>query len=254
MTTYQPDHYATLGVQRDATDAEVKGGYRRMAFKSHPDRDGGNEEWFKQVNEAYETLSDASKRRSYDEANPGAGRSTASASKSGPATPSGAAPTTPPQNDNLVDRVNAIVDHWNGYLDTLENLGSLRKTANLNFQKTNADLFMQGAVWDNDLIRPQFNAHADRARTTLRTQANDTLDMAVNKFASDDRGLGPYILDVKRIVKTHAETGNMINTAGVRAAFAAIEEKLAQRQDVIQNTLDVIGGKTTDLRYKPQTL
>ncbi|AEP09750.1 J domain-containing protein [Micavibrio aeruginosavorus] len=250
MTAYQPDYYAALGVSRHASQDEIKLGYRRAAFKTHPDRDGGSETRFKLVGEAYDTLSDRAKRTAYDQNNPLAGLKTAQQN----AAPPSAQPTPEPQNDNLVDRVNAIVDHWNDYLDTLENLGSLRKTANLHFQKTHADLFMQGAVWDNDLIRPQFNAHADAARTTLRTQANETLDVAVNKFSSEDRGLGPYILDVKRVVKTHTETGNMINTAGVRAAFAAIEEKLAKRQDVIQNTLDVIGGKTTDLRYKPQTL
>jgi curved DNA-binding protein CbpA len=253
MTTSKPDYYATLGVSRHASEADIKQAYRRAAFKTHPDRDGGNEERFKVVGDAYDTLSNAEKRAAYDRDYPLAGLKTTQHNSSPPPPQPNPAPA-PPQNDNLVDRINTIVDHWNDYLDTLENLGSLRKTANLNFQKTNSDLFMHGAVWDNDLIRPQFNAHADRARTTLRTQANDMLDMAVNRFASEDRGLGPYILDVKRVVKTHTETGNMINTAGVRAAFAAIEEKLAKRQDVVQNTLDVIGGETTDLRYRPRTL
>lgn len=59
------DHYRTLGVSKNADAKEIKKKYRELARKHHPDR-GGNAETFKQINEAYEVLGDAQKRRQYD--------------------------------------------------------------------------------------------------------------------------------------------------------------------------------------------
>lgn len=64
------DYYETLGVQRNATEAELKKAYRRMAMKYHPDRNPDNadaEEHFKEAKEAYEVLSDSQKRAAYDQ-------------------------------------------------------------------------------------------------------------------------------------------------------------------------------------------
>lgn len=63
------DYYKTLGVERNATDADIKKAYRKLAFQYHPDRNQDNpdaEEKFKQVNEAYAVLSDKQKRQQYD--------------------------------------------------------------------------------------------------------------------------------------------------------------------------------------------
>ncbi len=62
------DLYATLGVQRDASQEEIKRAFRKAAMDSHPDRNKseGAEDRFKQVNAAYEVLSDPEKRRTYD--------------------------------------------------------------------------------------------------------------------------------------------------------------------------------------------
>jgi curved DNA-binding protein len=64
------DYYATLGVARTASDAEIKRAYRKLARKHHPDLNPGDkasEAKFKEVNEANEVLGDPDKRRKYDE-------------------------------------------------------------------------------------------------------------------------------------------------------------------------------------------
>lgn len=65
------DYYETLGVSRDASEADLKKAYRRLAMKHHPDRNTDNaeaaEEKFKEAKEAHEVLSDANKRAAYDQ-------------------------------------------------------------------------------------------------------------------------------------------------------------------------------------------
>ncbi len=64
------DYYDVLGVQRDATEGDIKKAYRKQAMKYHPDRNAGDEEAaasFKEAAEAYEVLGDARKRQVYDQ-------------------------------------------------------------------------------------------------------------------------------------------------------------------------------------------
>lgn len=60
------DYYEVLGVSKDASADEVKKAFRRAAVEHHPDK-GGDETKFKEINEAYEVLKDASKRQRYDQ-------------------------------------------------------------------------------------------------------------------------------------------------------------------------------------------
>ncbi|NTU43241.1 MAG: DnaJ domain-containing protein, partial [Nitrospirales bacterium] len=63
------DYYSILGVDRKATQDEIKKAFRQLALKYHPDRNQGDkeaEEKFKEINEAYSCLSDEQKRANYD--------------------------------------------------------------------------------------------------------------------------------------------------------------------------------------------
>ncbi len=61
------DYYQTLGVSKNATEADIKKAFRKLAHEHHPDKQSGNEQKFKDVNEAYQTLSNPEKRKRYDQ-------------------------------------------------------------------------------------------------------------------------------------------------------------------------------------------
>ena len=61
------DYYNILGVQRTASADDIKRAYRKLAHEHHPDKKTGNEAKFKEVNEAYQVLSDPAKRGQYDQ-------------------------------------------------------------------------------------------------------------------------------------------------------------------------------------------
>lgn len=64
------DYYSILGVPRGASEEEIKKAYRKLAMQHHPDRTGGDDTKFKQIQEAYDTLGDAGKRQQYDNPQP----------------------------------------------------------------------------------------------------------------------------------------------------------------------------------------
>lgn len=61
------DYYETLGVSKGASEDEIKKAYRKLAHQYHPDKQGGDEKKFKEINEAYQILSDKAKRAQYDQ-------------------------------------------------------------------------------------------------------------------------------------------------------------------------------------------
>ncbi len=70
------DYYNILGVDKKASEADIKKAFRTLAHKYHPDKKGGDDAKFKEINEAYQVLSNPQKRAQYDQfgsAGPGAG-------------------------------------------------------------------------------------------------------------------------------------------------------------------------------------
>ncbi|MCX6789701.1 MAG: molecular chaperone DnaJ [Candidatus Gribaldobacteria bacterium] len=61
------DYYQTLGINKTASPDEVKQAYRKLAHQHHPDKKGGDEKKFKEINEAYQVLSNQDKRAQYDQ-------------------------------------------------------------------------------------------------------------------------------------------------------------------------------------------
>lgn len=61
------DYYKILGVEKNASSEEIKKAFKKQAMQHHPDRPGGNEAKFKEINEAYQVLGDAEKRKRYDQ-------------------------------------------------------------------------------------------------------------------------------------------------------------------------------------------
>lgn len=61
------DYYEVLGVSKNASADEIKKAFRRLAVQHHPDKEGGDEAKFKEINEAYDVLKDQAKRQRYDQ-------------------------------------------------------------------------------------------------------------------------------------------------------------------------------------------
>jgi molecular chaperone DnaJ len=80
----QRDYYEVLGVGKTASEDEIKKAFRKLAIQHHPDREGGEEAKFKEINEAYEVLRNPEKRQRYDQfGHAGVGTSAASSSGGG---------------------------------------------------------------------------------------------------------------------------------------------------------------------------
>ncbi len=61
------DYYDILGVGKGASDDDIKKAFRKLAHQYHPDKPGGDAEKFKEINQAYQVLGDAEKRKKYDQ-------------------------------------------------------------------------------------------------------------------------------------------------------------------------------------------
>src|SRR5215210_6734394 len=64
---FEKDYYKALGVSETATESDIRRAYRKLAKQHHPDAHPGSEERFKEISAAYDVLSDAEKRKEYDE-------------------------------------------------------------------------------------------------------------------------------------------------------------------------------------------
>src|SRR5579862_8474215 len=60
------DYFNILGISKTATEDEIKKAYRKLAHQYHPDKTGGDDKKFKEINEAYQVLSDKNRRAQYD--------------------------------------------------------------------------------------------------------------------------------------------------------------------------------------------
>ena len=92
------DPYATLGVAKSASADEIKKAYRKLARESHPDRNPGDaaaEERFKEIQGAYDTLSDPEKRKQFDTFGAGGPGRSAAAGRAGSATSASRTSTSP---------------------------------------------------------------------------------------------------------------------------------------------------------------
>jgi curved DNA-binding protein len=61
------DYYSTLGINKNANKDEIRKAYKKMSMQHHPDRTGGDDSKFKEINEAYQTLNDPKKKQMYDQ-------------------------------------------------------------------------------------------------------------------------------------------------------------------------------------------
>ena len=61
------DYYSTLGINKNASQEEIKKAYKKQSMAHHPDRTGGDDSKFKEINEAYQTLNDPQKKQMYDQ-------------------------------------------------------------------------------------------------------------------------------------------------------------------------------------------
>src|SRR3989338_8271612 len=64
------DYYEKLGKSKGGSKDEIKKAFHKLAMKHHPDKNGGDDSKFKEINEAYQTLSDDTKRAQYDQFGP----------------------------------------------------------------------------------------------------------------------------------------------------------------------------------------
>jgi len=67
ILNFMSDYYERLGVKKGASKEEIKTAFRKLAHKHHPDKGGGDEKKFKEINEAYQVLGDEKKRAQYDQ-------------------------------------------------------------------------------------------------------------------------------------------------------------------------------------------
>ena len=114
---FEKDYYKVLGVPQAATENEIRRAYRKLAKQNHPDANPGKEERFKEISAAYDVLSDATKRKEYDEVRrlgPMAGAAGGFGGAGGPGGPGGPGGTFNFRTDNLGDLFGDLLGRFGG--------------------------------------------------------------------------------------------------------------------------------------------
>lgn len=119
-----PDHYATLGVPKDADASTIRRAYRRKAARAHPDRADGDHRAMIAVNRAYDTLSDPARRARYDQT----GQDQA------------ATPLDVKARGLIMQLMMQIIDQAPDHLDIIETLRAQIRVNQQNVRKAAADL------------------------------------------------------------------------------------------------------------------
>ncbi len=169
------NYYEILGVPRDATNDEIKKVYRRLARQYHPDLNPGNkaaEEKFKEIGEAYDILSDPSKRAEYDQFSrywkqPGfqgarGGRSTAAKTWNGRAT-NGRTSTEEPRYDQFAD-FDSFIDHL---LNKRPNSGPAAPPPGTRLRTDSRESFRPGTTKNTYTVGPRSSRRDVEARLSL---------------------------------------------------------------------------------------
>ena len=177
------DYYDILGVKPDATEAEIKSAYRKLARKYHPDKnkEAGAEEKFKAANEAQEVLMDAEKRRSYDQLRAGGYR--------------GGEQFRPPPG-------------WQGQQGFDDNGGD--------FSDFFESLFGRGAAGARGQSRPR---RGRDVQASVQIDLQTAFDGGRTRLAMQDPSGGERVLEVK--IPAGIQPGQVIRLAGQGQAGAA---------------------------------
>jgi curved DNA-binding protein len=233
------DYYQTLGVERNATEAEIKTAYRKLANQHHPDK-GGDEEKFKQIQIAYSILGDPERKGAYDNPQPGS-----------PWWNAGGHGQQMPNFDFRSDNFHEVFQHFfggPGPVDPFNIFGQRQpvrnKTINLTTQITLLEAF-QGKELIADLQLPSGSKQTINVKIPPGINAGTTLRLAglgENEFPHLPRGdihLTVHIIPHPEFARQGDDLVKIIQVS-------CIEAMLGCKIDVL-----TIDGKTLEVKVEP---
>jgi curved DNA-binding protein CbpA len=231
------DPYATLGVPRNADEATVKRAFRKLAQQYHPDRNQGSkaaEEKFKEINEAYQILTNpraAADHARYAQQNGNNGGQRRYSRPYG-----GRADTQDYDADireQTLRRMNNLTLQFNEYARFVGHQKQFRAAAKAHYRARHPGLGQIFKRYMMDDTRKAADALLEtlaNPTTAIRIKVEiETLSMAVNMLVASHRRL---------------------DAAGIDQSLYPLEQRVHKRLLAIQNGLDVLSGRSTDLRYR----